>query len=151
MTTTHRRFTVLTIAGAALAAVGYVQWSQSGPARADAGNSIMVLKPYRLHGTWVFDDPSVGLRQEPFVAGIPEMIDELVKEMPDAKNGFRLLFSAHEFPGVQKTLTWTRAGNGGNYYRLDAPPMEGWLCPALFKYYRQAPKQLFVKAEPLTR
>src|SRR5687768_9243597 len=61
-------------------------------------NSIMVLMPYRVAGTWVFDDPSVGLRQEPFVAGIPEMIDEMVKDIPDAAQGFRLLFSGQPFP-----------------------------------------------------
>ena len=25
--------------------------------------------------------------------------------------------------------------------------MEGWLCPALFKYYQEAPKEIYVKAE----
>jgi hypothetical protein len=29
--------------------------------------------------------------------------------------------------------------------------MEGWLCPALFKYFEAAPKDLYVKAEPLSR
>ena len=24
---------------------------------------------------------------------------------------------------------------------------EGWLCPGLFKYYKQAPKDIYVKAE----
>jgi hypothetical protein len=41
-------------------------------------NAIMVIAPYRHEGTWVFDDPSAGLVKEPFVAGIPEMIDILV-------------------------------------------------------------------------
>jgi hypothetical protein len=26
--------------------------------------------------------------------------------------------------------------------------MEGWLCPALFKYFESAPKEIFLKAEP---
>ena len=29
--------------------------------------------------------------------------------------------------------------------------MEGWLCPALFKYYSEPPPKIFVKAEPLKR
>jgi hypothetical protein len=29
--------------------------------------------------------------------------------------------------------------------------MEGWLCPALFKYFPEAPKKLYAKAEPLKR
>jgi hypothetical protein len=27
--------------------------------------------------------------------------------------------------------------------------MIGWLCPALFRYFAEAPKKIFVKAEPL--
>jgi hypothetical protein len=110
-------------------------------------NAIVVIVPYRHAGTWVFDDPSVKLVREPFVAGVPEMIDVLVKEIPDATNGFRLLFSARPFPGYQKKLTWQRGDMGGNYYKLDDPPMEGWICPAMFRYYQKAPKELYVKAE----
>ena len=107
----------------------------------------MTIAPYRYNGTWVFDDASAGLKQEPFVAGIPEMIDELVKDIADADNGFRLLFSAKPFPGHQKKLTWLRGDSTGNYYLLDNPPMEGWICPAMFRYYSDAPKELYVKAE----
>jgi len=134
---------------AGLGVWSYVTW---GPGRGGpAGNSIMVIAPYWYQGTWVFDDPGVGLRREPFVAGVPEMIDMLAKDIPDAKQGFRLLFSATPFPGEQKTLTWTRGDSLGNYYRLDDPPMEGWICPALFKYYKTPPKAIHVKAEPLRR
>ncbi|NLE39705.1 MAG: hypothetical protein GX621_16930, partial [Pirellulaceae bacterium] len=62
-------------------------------------NAIMVIAPYRHQGTWVFDDESAGLVKEPFVAGVPEMIDLLVADIPNAADGFRLLFSAKPFPG----------------------------------------------------
>ena len=32
-------------------------------------NAIRAIHPYRHEGLWVFDDETVGLRQEPFVAG----------------------------------------------------------------------------------
>jgi hypothetical protein len=112
-----------------------------------SSNSIMVVAPYRYKGTWVFDDSAVGLRREPFVAGVPEMIDVLVKDIPNAGDGFRLLFSANPFPGYQKKLAWLRGDSGGNYYRLDQPPIEGWICPAMFRYYKSAPMALYVKAE----
>jgi hypothetical protein len=102
-----------------------------------------------VNGTWVFDDPTVGLK--PFVAGVPEMIDGLVKDIADSKEGFRLTFSANPFPGYQSKLTWLRGDSGGNYYKLDEPPIEGWICPAMFRYYRSAPKALYVKAEPKRR
>jgi hypothetical protein len=34
---------------------------------------------------------------------------------------------------------------------LANPPMDGWLCPAMFKYFKQAPKNLYVKADPKTK
>lgn len=111
-------------------------------------NSILVIAPYRYNGTWVFDDARVGLVREPFVAGVPEMIDVLVADIPDADKGFRLTFSAKPFPDFDKKLTRTRSDGVGNYYRLDEPPMEGWICPALFKYYEEPPAELYVKADP---
>ena len=47
-------------------------------------NALMVIAPYWYQGTWVFDDEAVGLNKEPFVAGVPEMIDNLVKAIPNA-------------------------------------------------------------------
>lgn len=110
-------------------------------------NALIVIAPYRHAGTWVFDDPKAGLVREPFVAGVPEMIDLLVRDIPGATNGFRLLFSAQPFPGYQKKLTWLRGDMGGNYYKMEEPAMEGWICPAMFRYYKVAPKELYVKAE----
>ena len=110
-------------------------------------NSIMVLMPYRYAGTWVFDDPAVGLRKEPFVAGIPEMIDAMVKDIPGADQGFRLLFSTQPFPGCADKLIWRRGDRTGNWYYSERQKKEGWLCPGLFKYYKEAPKELYVKAE----
>ena len=112
-------------------------------------NQIMAIAPYWLKeaGTWVFDDPGAELHQEPFVSGVPEMIDFLVKDIPNARSGFRLLFSAAPFPGYQKRLAWRREEMGGNWYASDDPPLEGWLCPGLFRYFDKAPAELYVKAE----
>ena len=113
-------------------------------------NQITVIAPYWLDaaGTWVFDDEGKCLQQEPFVSGIPEMIDDLVADIPAARGGFRLLFSSAPFPGYQRKLTWVREEMGGNWYRADQPPSEGWLCPALFRYFDEAPEVIYVKAEP---
>ena len=113
-------------------------------------NALMVIKPYWHSGTWVFDDDAVGLVREPFVAGVPEMIDHLVRAIPNARAGFRLLFSGAPFPGYQASFTRVREGEfGGTWYRSDEPPMEGWLCPALFKYFEEAPPIIYVKAEAI--
>lgn len=111
------------------------------------GNAILVIAPYRYNGAWVFDDPVANLTREPFVAGMPEMIDYLVTDIPNAEEGFLLTFSGNPFPGYQKKLAWLRGDRQGNWYRCEDPPMEGWLCPGLFKYFRDAPKEIYVKAE----
>ena len=112
-------------------------------------NAILIIKPYWYNGTWVFDDERVNLYREPFVAGIPEMINHITKDIPNAKNGFRLLFSASPFPGYQMRLTWRRKEDGGNWYYSEDLKMEGWLCPALFKYCKKAPKEIYAKAEAI--
>src|SRR3954454_337416 len=110
-------------------------------------NSLFVIAPYKHQGTWVFDDPRVGLHQETFVLGINTMIDKEVGGVPNAENGFRAIFSAQEFPGAQTKLEWRRGETGGNWYYSDKFGMEGWLCPALFKYFPQAPGEIWVRVE----
>lgn len=113
-------------------------------------NSINVIAPYQHLGLWVFDDPRVGLVQEPFVSGADSMIDAVVGEIPDAHSGFLMLFSASPFPGHQFRLDWRRAEGEGNWYYSAELGMEGWLCPALFQYFEEAPKTIYVqvKAKP---
>jgi hypothetical protein len=114
-------------------------------------NSLFVLRPYRYQSSWVFDDPAVGLEREPFVFGIDEMIDRLVAAIPQAEQGFRLIFSPQVFPGYAAKLEWRREEAGGNWYFSPTFGIEGWLCPALFKYFDAAPKELYAKAEPLLK
>jgi hypothetical protein len=111
-------------------------------------NALMVIAPYKSSGMWVFDDPAVGLTREPFVSGIDTMIDRLVASIPNADRGFRLVFSARPFPGHNVKLEWRREESGGNWYYCPEYNMEGWLCPALFRYFDKAPPELYGRAEP---
>ena len=108
-------------------------------------NSIMVINPYRYGDMWVFDDDQVGLVREPFVAGADKMIDRMVVTIPNAESGFSLLFSAQPFPGYQIKLDWQRPEYGGNWYYSAELDMEGWLCPALLKYFDEAPKAFYAQ------
>ena len=110
-------------------------------------NSLFVLHPYKWDSSWVFDHESVCLKREPFVFGIDVMMDRLVASIPDAANGFRLIFSPHAFPGYGMKLEWRREEAGGNWYYSPTYDMEGWLCPALFKYFDKAPLEFYAKAE----
>jgi hypothetical protein len=113
-------------------------------------NALLVIAPYKYQGTWVFDDPAVGLLREPFIAGIDTMIDKAVAGIPNAEKGFRAIFSASHFPGADFKLEWRREESGGNWYYSDQFQMEGWLCPPLLKYFPTAPPQIYVKVEPKT-
>lgn len=97
---------------------------------------------------WVFDDPRVGLVQEPFVSGADTLIDKAVANIPDAQGGFLLLFSAVRFPGHDLRLEWRRSDADGNWYYSSEFDLEGWLCPALLRYFEQAPKEIYVQVRP---
>jgi hypothetical protein len=108
-------------------------------------NSIMVIHPYKYEGIWVFDDEKAGLVQEPFVSGADDIIEKMVDRIPNAEEGFSLVFSAMPFPGHQAEFEWRREDSGGNWYYIKNLDMEGWLCPALFKYFEQAPKAIYAQ------
>jgi hypothetical protein len=109
-------------------------------------NSMLVIHPYKYEGVWVFDDARVGLLQEPFVAGADLLLDRVTEGIANAKNGVTLLFSAQPFPGFQYEFVWRREGEfGGNWYYSPTFDQEGWLCPALFKYFDRAPEHIYVQ------
>ena len=108
-------------------------------------NAIIAIHPYKFEGLWVFDDEKVGLVQEPFVSGADTIIETLAQEIPDAESGFTLLFSANPFPGHQAAFEWRRPESGGNWYYSPELDSEGWLCPALFKYFESAPEKIYAQ------
>jgi hypothetical protein len=111
-------------------------------------NSLFAIAPYKFEGMWVFDDPSVGLLKEPFVSGADTIIDILTKNISNAANGFKLIFSDQPFPDYSARFIWNRSEYSGNWYSWPEGGTEGWLCPALFKYFESAPKELYVKVSP---
>jgi hypothetical protein len=68
-----------------------------------------------------------------------------VADVPDAQRGFRAVFSQTAFPGHHVKLE----GRRGDWYYSGKYQMEGWLCPALFKYFITAPSEIYVRAEPI--
>jgi hypothetical protein len=72
-------------------------------------NQILVIKPYWHLGTWVFDDPATDLVQEPFVSGIPEMINDLGKRHSQRSTRFSITVFRRSIPRIS-----TQAGVGSN-------------------------------------
>jgi hypothetical protein len=62
---------------------------------------------------------------------------------PDDRRSFYRRIGARAIP--QPTMAVLCASQDAN--GPDDPPLEGWLCPALFRYFDQAPAQLYVRAE----
>jgi hypothetical protein len=113
-------------------------------------NQINIIAPYRYLDMWVFDDQRVGLSAEPFVGGSDILIDRVTAHIPDAHRGFVMIFSGDPFPGHQFRLEWRREERSGNVYFAPELDAEGWLCPALLRYFDEPPAQIFVqvKAKP---
>ena len=112
-------------------------------------NAIQVIFPYQDSGVWMFDDKTKGLVREPFVCGIPKMVELLVADIQERDKGFALYFSEQRFPGFQLKVELLEPEAGGNWYKLtmDGTELRGWLCPALFKYFDAAPAAIYAKAE----
>lgn len=114
-------------------------------------NSLLVISPYKHADLWVFDDERVGLHKEPFVSGADKIMDLLSSEIPDAERGFALIFSAHPFPGYNARFVRGRSEHGGTWYTWPERSVEGWLCPALFKYFPAAPPEIYIQARARKR
>lgn len=112
------------------------------------GNQINILYPYRTKSGWSFDDEEVGLEGEPFIAGIPEIIDSIVGE----KDSFTVQISHSPIPfptGIlSKVPTPHKDGSlPDGWYKFDGTDMVGWLCPALLKYFKDYPDKIYFKIE----
>ncbi len=141
----HRLSSSLALA-ALLRAVADIEMSAPLAETPRGTNQIFTIRPYLWEGVWVFDDPARGLDKEALVAGVPEIIELATQQagIPHPERGFIALFSKDPFPGAMLTLEWVREDMGGNVYRWPEAGLEGWLCPALFRYFDSAPRQLYL-------
>ena len=136
-------------------------------------NSILAIHPYDDHGTLVFDDAVHGLVKEALICGVPEILYACCRlaGIEDPKKGFTVLFSAEPFPGYHTKVihdgeevpgdpqsgNWYKVVSGGNIPMeamqrtiIEGPVigMRGWLCPALFHYFDEAPDFLYIQVKP---
>jgi hypothetical protein len=116
-------------------------------------NSIYTIHPYRDGGALVFDDASTGLVREALVGGTDVILEVLVLEAKADPRRFTLLFSDIPFPGHQASAKWIDRGElgCGDIYSVNIPEVitaEGWLCPALLKYFDKAPVTIYFQIKP---
>ena len=53
--------------------------------------------------------------KEPFVSGVPDMINYLVRKIPDAQEGFRMFFSKNKYSRYSQSVSQRRAESNGNW------------------------------------
>lgn len=113
---------------------------------------LFVYKDERFR--WVFDDESNHLAQEPFVAGMDEVIDLLTEKFPNhGYDGIKLFmqeFATAETDAIE--LTHHTACHHpllgqSNYYWCKELDKKVWLCPNLYKYVTETPQVIMIWAK----
>ncbi|MHA1167700.1 MAG: DUF6717 family protein, partial [Candidatus Hodarchaeales archaeon] len=97
------------------------------------------------------------LKAEPFVFGIPEIIDKTIETVLGftERKKFRLMFSEYKLPNYHVKLNKKPVDEvTGAWYEVEEGPKdligkEGWLCPATLKYYPDYPRELYIHVEKL--
>jgi len=105
------------------------------------------IHPYKFKGIWVFDNPARNLDKEAFVQGADKILDYISKDIAGAADGFMLTFSPFPVKGSKFVVSFLKAEFGGSWYQLEGTDIQGWLCPALFKFFDTAPAKLFLTVE----
>ena len=102
-------------------------------------NQMNTLEFYRKNDCWVYDDPTFKRVAEPLVLGASELLDTVMKFQLGYITRKRIIvtFSANVFPGAL-----CGHHEGGNWYTFNNE--RGWLCPALFDYFTNAPEELWI-------
>ena len=119
-------------------------------------NSINVIHPYSDGGSLVFDDPAVSLVKEALVGGTDFILEMAARSAGADPARFTLVFAAIPFPGHQMVATWIEKGECGigDWYTVNlanAGMANGWLCPALLKYFQAAPGRIYFQIKPHER
>ena len=101
------------------------------------------------------DNRTMGEERE---LSILNAVAEALNSSPDVRQALeKTLGLVAAMLGLRTGWVWLLDAESRPYLAasLKLPPflqrpaqMEGWLCPALFKYFDTAPKEIYVKAEP---
>ena len=110
----------------------------------------LTLFPYRNEERWMFDVMEAE-RRVPQPLGLDLLLDELTKDIPNARGGVMLTFSIGP-TGTRcselKMMTATDV-KGWILYQESTSQLVGFASPATLQYFPQPPKRIFVSVEPL--
>ena len=95
---------------------------------------------HKMGNEWFMDDVTKEIVNEPLICGMPEIIEHIVGRDIHC---FAATFS-NTTSEDQQVLLRREPENGGYWYELKGASMRGWLCPVLFRYFDEAPLNLYV-------
>ena len=116
-------------------------------------NSLFVIFAEKHFDTWMFDDPSRELIEEPFVLGTSEAIDFIINDEKCTR--CRITHSTQPFPRYDAKAIKLDEDMGGYWYCLVSPEDMDlevdyfWLCPATKAFYCDHPETIYVKIDKL--
>lgn len=101
-------------------------------------------------GDWVFDYPSLGIIDEPFVEGIPQIIEHHLKKMnllaTARQEGFVVQFTVDgKLSHTDLKLELEEEDAEGGHFIDNSSGLRGWLCPDLRTFLGRVPEKLSVK------
>lgn len=109
-------------------------------------NTLNVIKPYKWETIWAFDDEDKGLKAEPLVEGADTLLDLVTGGADECKIMFASgPFPSHQFMIELKGPNMVNDEEYGNFYHSPTHEHDLWLCPALLKYFDEAPDKIYVK------
>jgi hypothetical protein len=127
---------------------------------------VNIIRPFQSNGRWVFkhkeqilDLAPAGIMDavlSPLIIGVDKLIafgcD--IKKLPNAENGFVLLFSEQYFPNADVKFNFKEHKMNGWTYSIEELNLKGimpgqcaWICPYMKFYYSEPPKTLYLKIE----
>ena len=111
-------------------------------------NSIFSITVEKNNGVWAFTDKSRDLSNEPFVSGADLILDKLCIEISAPFMKLNLIFADFPFPDHMFSFSKKLSESGGWWYSSVDFDIDGWLCPAMFKYFKEAPYNIYLKVLP---
>lgn len=125
------------------------------------------LFPFEKNGKWVFEFEGktfdlapadiINVVLSPLIIGVDRLIvlGCKAKKIENFQSGFTLLFSEEFLPNADVKLVYKEACLNGWVYEIEElnlrgimPGQKAWICAQMGIFFREIPKQLFLKLEP---
>lgn len=103
---------------------------------------MFTIKTYKLKDkTIVFDYPELQIFKEPLIKGT----DLLINSLSNNSNSVIIKFSLKKFKENDAILHFHHSEDDGDYYVDQISNQICYLCPMLYKFFKNRPNTIFIK------